>query len=42
MMEMIKNVFALNALKSLFCNDEHSIVSKRGWEVINEKYNNSK
>jgi hypothetical protein len=42
MMEMIKSVFALNILKSLFCNDAHYIVSQRGWEILNEKYNNSK
>jgi hypothetical protein len=42
MMEIIKSVFALNVLESLFCNDAHSIVSKRGWEIINEKYNHSK
>jgi hypothetical protein len=42
MIEMIKSVFALNILKSLFYNDEYSIISKQGWEVINEKYNNSK
>jgi hypothetical protein len=42
MREMIKSVFALNILKSLFCNDAHSIVSKRGWEILNEKHNHSK
>ena len=41
-MKMIRSVFALNILESLFCNDAHSIVSKRGWEVINEKCNHSK
>lgn len=41
-MEMIRSTFALNILKSLFCNDAHSIVSKQGWEVINEEYNHSK
>ena len=38
MMEMIKQAFALTILKSLFNNDSHFIVSKQGWEVINEKY----
>jgi hypothetical protein len=42
MMEMIKSVFTLNILKSLFCNDVHFIVSKQGWEIINEKHNNPK
>jgi hypothetical protein len=42
MIGMIKSVFALNILKSLFYNDAHFIVSKQGWEIINEKHNNPK
>lgn len=42
-MEMIKQVFVLSCLRALFDNDElHSGPTKRGWEIINEKYNYSK
>ena len=41
MIKMIKQAFGLYALRSLFDNDEHYIISKRGWEILNEEHNNT-
>jgi hypothetical protein len=42
MIEMIKQSFGLYALKALFDSDEHYIISKRGWEILNEEHTNIK
>ena len=33
------SVLAIRSLSSIFENDAHSIVSKKGWEVLNKKTN---
>ena len=35
----LRKTFALNTLETFFDNDAHHIVSKRGWEVLNNKEN---
>jgi hypothetical protein len=37
LIKFIKNILPLSPLKVLFCNDAHSIVSEKGWRVLNEK-----
>jgi hypothetical protein len=34
--------FALSSVTNFFNDDCHHIVSKRGWEILNERYNHSK
>jgi len=33
---LLKDIFALNAITSIFDNDEHKIVSNRGTEILNK------
>ena len=33
----LKDVFALKMICSIFDNDAHSIVSKKGWKKLNTK-----
>lgn len=40
--EYLWSTFALSLLVAFFEDDSHCIVSKRGWEILNEKYNHSK
>jgi len=35
LIETIWSACALNSLCSIFHNDEHEIVSDRGWEILN-------
>ena len=41
LIKFIKNILPLSPLKALFCNDAHSIVSEKGWKVLNEKKSNN-
>ena len=34
---IVKIIFPVSAFVVLFDNDAHSIVSKKGWKVINKK-----
>jgi hypothetical protein len=34
---LLKETFALKMIWSIFDNDAHSIVSKKGWEKLNTK-----
>lgn len=40
--EDLLQCFALAPLINFFNNDCHHIVSKQGWEILNEKHNHSK
>ena len=32
----LRNTFALKQILAIFDNDAHNIVSKKGWEILNE------
>jgi hypothetical protein len=36
-LELLKNAFALNSIMSIFDNDAHRIVSKRGKAILRDK-----
>lgn len=40
--EYLWSAFALSLLVAFFEDDSHYIISKQGWEVLNEKHNNFK
>jgi uncharacterized secreted protein with C-terminal beta-propeller domain len=35
-MKILLATFSLNALRAIFLNDAHYIVSERGWEILNQ------